>query len=156
MKLLERSALLLCLLGATSCSLFGGKTKAPPPPGPAPTAAPVAEPTPAPTPPPPEGPLAVKKAPEDVIVAAWSEPARLPAGGGVAQIIVRLQKRGGAPFPGVEVRLQTSAGTLFSNSAILKTDGSGQTRDRLTARKTAQITLNAGGTVYRFSVPVAE
>jgi hypothetical protein len=29
------------------------------------------------------------------------------------------------------------------------------TRDRLTARKTAVITLNAGGTRYRFQVPVA-
>lgn len=153
MQLLQRSALLLCLLGASSCSLFGGKTKPPPPPVPVPS--PTATPAPTPTPA-PEGPLPVKKAPEDVIVAAWSEPARLPAGGGQAQIIVRLQKRGGAPFPAVEVRLQTSSGTLFSNSAILKTDASGQTRDRLTARKTAQITLNAGGTVYRFSVPVAE
>ena len=32
----------------------------------------------------------------------------------------------------------------------------GMTRDRLTARKTTTITLNAGGTRYRFQVPVAE
>ena len=30
------------------------------------------------------------------------------------------------------------------------------TRDRLTARKTTTITLNAGGMRYRFQVPVGE
>ena len=34
------------------------------------------------------------------------------------------------------------------------TDASGRTRDRLTARGDATITVNAGGTVYRFRVPV--
>ena len=95
------------------------------------------------------------KAPEDVIVAAWAEPSRLPPAGGQAQILVRLQKRGGVPFPGVEVRLRTSAGSLFSGGKVLVTDASGRTRDRLTTRSSAHITLNAGGTVYRFRVPVA-
>ena len=35
------------------------------------------------------------------------------------------------------------------------TDAAGRTRDRLTTRSSAHITLNAGGTVYRFRVPVA-
>jgi hypothetical protein len=99
-------------------------------------------------------PLPVEKAPEEVIVAAWAEPARLPPPGGEAQILVRLQKRGGAPYPGVQVRLQTSAGTLFSGGRVLVSDATGRTRDRLTTHTEAAITLNAGGTVYRFRVPL--
>ena len=113
-------------------------------------------------PPPPEAaaadtppPLPVDKAPEDVIVAAWAEPSLLPSAGGQAQILVRLQKRGGLPFPGVQVRLRTSAGNLYSDGKVLVTDSAGRTRDRLTTRRSAHITLNAGGTVYRFRVPVA-
>jgi hypothetical protein len=102
----------------------------------------------------PPPPLPVDKAPEDVIVAAWAEPSRLPPAGGEAQILVRLQKRGGVPFAGVQVRLRTSAGSLYSGGKVLVTDSSGRTRDRLTTRSSAHITLNAGGTVYRFRVPV--
>ena len=99
-------------------------------------------------------PLPVKKAAEEVVVSAWAEPRHLPSGGGQSQIMVRLRKRGGAPFEGVEVRLQASSGTLFSGGKVLLTDAAGQTRDRLTTRRTSEITLNAGGTVYRFRVPV--
>jgi hypothetical protein len=70
--------------------------------------------------------------------------------------MVRIQRRGGKRFPGVEVRLVSSTGTLYSAGKVLVTDGSGMTRDRLTTRETAIITLNAGGTRYRFQVPVAE
>jgi hypothetical protein len=99
-------------------------------------------------------PLPVKKASEEVVVAAWPEPKQLPAHGGQVQILVRAQKRGGAPFPEVEVRIQAEGGTLFSKGRVLMTDASGRTRDRLTARGDASITVNAGGTVYRFRVPV--
>jgi hypothetical protein len=99
-------------------------------------------------------PLPVKRASEEVVVAAWSEPSQLPPRGGQVQILVRAQKRGGAPFPGVEVRIQAEGGTLFSKGRVLTTDPAGRTRDRLTARKDASITVNAGGTVYRFQVPV--
>lgn len=99
-------------------------------------------------------PLPVQKAAEEVVVAAWSEPKQLPPFGGQAQIIVRAQRRGGKPFEGVEVRVRTSAGTLFSQGKVLVTDASGRTRDRLTARRDATITVNAGGTVYRFKVPL--
>ena len=97
-------------------------------------------------------PLPVQKAPEEVVVAAWSEPRQLPPFGGQAQIIVRAQRRGGKPFGGVEVRIRSSAGTLFSQGRVLVTDANGRTRDRLTARRGATITVNAGGTVYRFEV----
>jgi len=126
------AAALLLLAG---CHVFKDKPQAP-----APAAAPP--------------PLPVKKAAEEVVVAAWAEPKRLPPMGGSSQILVRLRKRGGAPYEGVEVRLQTSAGRLFSGSKVLVTDASGQTRDRLTTSRTAEVTLNAGGTVYRFHVPV--
>jgi len=128
-------ALGLALAGA-GCGLFRHKEQAPA----------------IPTEPPP--PLPVKTASEEVVVAAWAEPARLPPGGGQAQVLVRLQKRGGAPFEGVEVRLTVAGGQLFSGGKVLMSDAAGNTRDRLTARHTAFITLNAGGKVYRFKVPV--
>jgi hypothetical protein len=92
---------------------------------------------------------------EPIVVAAWAEPQQLPPGGGQSQILVRIQKRGGRRFPGVEVRLATSKGSLFSGGRVLVTDAQGLTRDRLATRQTAVITLNAGGTRYRFRVPVA-
>jgi hypothetical protein len=130
-----RAAVLPVLL-VSACSTISPKPKEPPPP--------LEEP-----------PLPVKKAPEDVVVAAWSEPKQLPPNGGQAQILVRAQKRGGAPYPGVEVRVRASAGSLFSKGRVLITDASGQTRDRLTSGKEVTITVNAGGTVYRFRVPVS-
>ncbi|HLA78622.1 MAG TPA: hypothetical protein VJU18_13670 [Vicinamibacteria bacterium] len=152
MKAKTATAALLALTALTGCQLlFGSREKAPPPP-PEPVAAPTPEPSPPPPTPPPA--LRVRKAAEEVIVAAWAEPKALPEGGGETQILVRAQKRGGAPYPGVEVRLQTSKGRLYSRSRILVTDQSGKTRDRLTTQQTATITLNAGGTLYRFQVPV--
>lgn len=104
----------------------------------------------------PDEPLPVKKVQEEIVVAAWAEPPHLPRGGGAAQVLVRVQKRGGAPFPGVEVRLAASTGTLYSQGQILFTDNRGMTRDRLTTRQTASVTLNAGGTRYSFKVPVGD
>jgi hypothetical protein len=101
-------------------------------------------------------PLPVKKVPEELVVAAWSEPSKLPPGGGQTQILVRVQKRGGAAYPDVEVRLSVAGGTLYSGGKILLTDARGTTRDRLTSRSGAKITLNAGGTRYSFQVPVAK
>jgi hypothetical protein len=107
-------------------------------------------------PPTPVEPVAVKKVEEEIVIAAWAEPKHLPSGGGQVQVLVRVQKRGGARFPGVEVSLGASTGSLFSAGRILVTDGEGMTRDRLTTSKTATVTLNVGGTRYRFQVPVAE
>ena len=103
-----------------------------------------------------EDALAVALVTEPFTVAAWAEPAKLPPLGGQCQIIVRVMKRGGAPLPGVEVRLLASKGTLYSAGRTLITDAAGKTRDRLTARASATITLNAGGTRYRFEVPLAD
>jgi hypothetical protein len=144
-----RAALLVL---AVALGLSGCKSASPRPPM-AGEPTPPAVPTP---PPPPDDPLAVVEVKEPLTVAAWAEPAKLPPLGGQCQIIVRVQKRGGAPFPGVEVRLQTTKGTLFSAGKTLVTDASGRTRDRLTAREIATITLNAGGTRYRFEVPLAQ
>src|SRR5262245_18821486 len=130
------------------------KDSQPPPPPPPPPGQPLPPVTPAPAE--EEPPLVVKKVDQEIIVAAWAEPARLPEGGGQSQILVRVQKRGGARFPDVEVRLRTSQGALFSSGRILVTDHQGMTRDRLTTKTTAIITLNAGGTRYRFQVPVGE
>lgn len=101
-------------------------------------------------------PLPVKKVEEEIVVAAWAEPKTLPSGGGQAHILVRVQKRGGAPFAGVEVRLAVSTGALYSAGRLLLTDSRGMTRDRLTTRRSARITLNAGGTRYSFTVRVGE
>ena len=152
--MLRRQAFIACLLLAAvlvgGCETFGHKEKPAPPPPPPPG-----------TPLTPEAdvdqePGPVTKVAEPIVVAAWAEPKELPAGGGQAQILVRIQREGGKRFPGVEVRLRSSGGTLFSAGRVLVTDGSGMTRDRLTARKTTTVTLNAGGTRYRFQVPVAE
>jgi hypothetical protein len=93
---------------------------------------------------------------EEIVVAAWAEPSRLPPRGGQSQLLVRVQKRGGARFPGVEVSFAASTGSLYSGGRVLVTDSQGMTRDRITTSKTVTITLNAGGTRYRFQVPVGE
>jgi hypothetical protein len=107
-------------------------------------------------PPAPGEPVAVKKVEEEIVIAAWAEPKHLPSGGGQAQLLVRVQKRGGARFPGVEVSLGASTGSLYSAGRILLTDAEGMTRDRLTTTRTTTVTLNAGGTRYRFQVPVGD
>lgn len=106
--------------------------------------------------PPPEPPGPVTSVEEPIVVSAWAEPRRLPPGGGQAQIIVRVSRRNGQRFGGVEVRLGASEGTLYSGGRVLTTDASGMTRDRLTTRKTTVVSLNAGGTLYRFEVPVGD
>jgi hypothetical protein len=142
--------LMLCVL-SISCRTFQRQQPSPPPPPPPP-----GQPLPPVATPDEEPALVVKKVQEEIIVAAWAEPAKLPEGGGQSQILVRVQKRGGARFPDVEVRLRTSTGSLFSSGRILVTDHQGMTRDRLTTKSTATITLNAGGTRYRFQIPVGE
>jgi len=143
-----RIAGVMAAVAVVAGSLSGCRPMRPPE-----VAAPSPEPVPE-TPPPPEPDLEVTPVQEEIVVAAWSEPKVLPEGGGQAQILVRVQKRGGKPFPGVEVRLQSSYGTLYSRGRVLTTAANGMTRDRLTTRRTALITLNAGGTRYRFQVPV--
>jgi hypothetical protein len=144
--------LLLCALVCGACATLGLRKDEPaPPPAPPGTAL-----TPEPQLALEEDPLPVTPVQEPIVVAAWAEPKELPAGGGQSQILVRIQKRGGRRFEGVEVRLRSSTGALFSSGRVLVTDASGMTRDRLTTKKTATITLNAGGTRYRFQVPVAE
>jgi hypothetical protein len=143
--------LLPCAFAVASCATFG-RHEPPPPPPPPPGQALTPEPPVAPE----DEPLPVKVVEEPIVVAAWAEPRQLPAGGGLAQVLVRIQKKGGRPFPGVEVRLRASPGSLYSDGRVLVTDAQGMTRDQLTARRTAVVTLNAGGTRYRFKVPVAE
>lgn len=146
--------LVLCALVSTPCATLGRREPPPPPPPPPPGQALT------PDPPVPvadeEDPLPVKVVEEPIVVAAWAEPQQLPAGGGQSQILVRIQKRGGRRFAGVEVRLATSKGSLYSGGRVLVTDAQGMTRDRLTTRETAVVTLNAGGTRYRFRVTVGE
>jgi len=135
-----------CLLLLGACETLGHKPEPPPPPPGEPL-----KPEPAPH----EEELPVKRVEEPIVVAAWAEPRELPRGGGQVQILVRIQKPGGKRFPGVEVRLRARPGSLYSGGRLLVTDAQGMTRDRLTTRETATITLNAGGTRYRFQVPVA-
>jgi hypothetical protein len=134
----------------------GAAIEPPPAAPPAPPGEALSPEPPPPSPPPAGEPLDVRAVDQPIVVAAWAEPRQLPAGGGQAQILVRVQTRGGRRFPGVEVRLSTSAGSLFSDGRVLVTDAQGMTRDRLASRRSAVITLNAGGTRYRFPVPVAE
>lgn len=130
-----------------------------PPRGPAPT------PTPTPAAPPPraeparpdEAPTAgTPKNARDPLFTAWSEPRTLGPGGGQAQILVRVKTRAGSPYVGVQVQLKASEGSLFSKGRILKTDGRGMVRDRLTTTKTSTITINAGGTTQKLWVAVGD
>ena len=112
--------------------------------------APRAPEEPAPTPFPP-----LAQAVEPVLLRAWAEPRQLPPAGGQTQIIVLARKRNGDPFEGVEVRFTTTAGTLYSQSRVLLTDSAGRTRDRLTTRDPAVVTVDVGGTVEQIPVAVA-
>lgn len=89
-----------------------------------------------------------------VVVKAWAEPPRLPSFGGQTQIQVSVRRPAGDPMPGVEVRLSASTGSLYSGGRVLTTDEAGKTRDRLTAYRSATVTINAGGTVLALHVPV--
>jgi hypothetical protein len=150
-------ALLAGLCGATLLVACASLRHEPPPPPPPPPRGEPLPPEEPPTPPKREeepGPVHVVR--EPIVVAAWAEPHSLPAGGGQAQILVRVQRKGGARFPGVEVLLSTTEGSLYSRGRVLVTDAQGMTRDRLTTSQTSVVTLNAGGTRYRFQVPVGE
>ena len=135
--------IVLILIAAPGCGLFRDS----PPRAPE---APEAPPTPQPTPLPPVAPAA-----ERVVVRAWAEPRQLPPAGGQTQILVLARKRNGDPFEGVEVQVQSSEGTLFSASRILTTDAAGRTRDRLTTRRSAAVTVNVGGAIHTIEVAVA-
>lgn len=88
----------------------------------------------------------------EVVVAAWAEPARLPPGGGQVQILVRVHRPSGEPYPGVQVRLKASEGKLFSAGRPLVTDAAGMTRDRLTAKRSSEVVVLAGVTRHRFNI----
>jgi hypothetical protein len=110
-------------------------------------------PTPSlPTPSPASDSRPVARVGEDVTLTVWTEPRRLPAGGGQAQVIVRVLRRNGRPLPGVEVRVTSSSGTLFSRGQILTTDDRGMTRDSLTTAGPATLTVVAGGREQRLEL----
>jgi len=140
-------ALALCTVGLLGLAGSACRSlSAPPPAGlePPPQAAPTPEPE----------KLEPRLETRPLVVTAWVEPRHLPPGGGQVQVMVRVRWRGGHPAQGVEVRISTNRGTLYSKGRILTTDASGQTRDRLTTRRTAMVTVNAGGTRISFPVPV--
>jgi len=85
----------------------------------------------------------------DIVITVWTEPRRLPVGGGQAQVIVRVLKRGGRPLPGVGVRIASSSGTLFSQGKILTTDARGIARDSLTTTQATSLSVVAGGREQR-------
>lgn len=160
------AAILALALAAVLAAACASRRYYPPPPpdvgetAPAP-ALPAHEPAPASFPPPAlptpaDDALAVQPVHEAIVVYAWAEPRHLPEGGGVAQILVRVHGNQGRLVPGVEVRLVTSEGSLFSNGRVLITDARGMTRDRLTASRSATITLNVGGTRRTLDVPVGQ
>ncbi len=128
---------------------------------PAPSAEPL--PTPAPAPEPaaptveerrPEEPFDVTPAEGPISVSVWAEPKHLPPGGGQTQILVRVQQHGNKPVAGLEVRIKSSSGSLYSRGRLLVTDARGMTRDRLTTNGPATITVNAGGVRQELLVSV--
>jgi hypothetical protein len=99
-------------------------------------------------------PFGPGKAGGETAVAVWAEPAKLPASGGQVQILVRIRRPNGTPYAGVQVRLRTSEGSLFSDGRTLVTDAQGMVRDRLTSRKEAEIVVLVGDARHRFRVPL--
>ncbi len=166
----SRIAVAGTLLLLAGCALFRGGPEGAPPPPPPPASSTTTEPRPpsplpsasaSPSPravetPAPSDALPVRHSEEVARVMVSVEPRRLPAGGGDTQVLVKVVKRGGVPLAGVEVRLQSSSGTLFSAGKVLVTDGSGRTRDRLTTHRSATVTVNAGGRVEHATVTVPE
>jgi hypothetical protein len=102
--------------------------------------------------PPAESPTPIIPKRGEIVIAAWTEPRYLPRGGGVLQVIVRVQRVGGEAYPGVQVQLQTNAGNLYSAGRPLVTDAQGMCRDRLTASQAAELVVRIGDTRYRFRV----
>jgi hypothetical protein len=91
----------------------------------------------------------------EVVIAAWAEPRQIPKGGGEVRIVVRVQRVGGEAYPGVQVQLQTTKGTLASAGRPLVTDAHGLAHDRLTSRRPAEIAVRVGDMRYRFKVETA-
>lgn len=137
----QRAVVVVLAAALPACGLFRDRPPRPP----------AAGGTPAPEPPRVE----IQRVAEPITVRAWAEPRRLPPMGGQAQILVLVRRKTGEPLPGVQVRLESDHGTLFSRGRILTTDEAGRTRDRLTARRSATVTVNAGGTIHRVEVAVA-
>jgi hypothetical protein len=96
----------------------------------------------------------VRTVAEPLTLVAWVEPAHLPPGGGRVEVFIRVRREGGEPYPGVDIQIATSRGDLESQGRILSSDADGLATDRLRTGRTATLTINAGGTVYRFPVPV--
>jgi hypothetical protein len=88
----------------------------------------------------------------EIVIAAWTEPRYLPKGGGQVQVLVRVQRVGGGPYPGVQVQLHSTTGQLATAGKALVTDTQGMTRDRLTATPPVGLIVQSGDTRYRFQV----
>jgi hypothetical protein len=123
---------------------------------PTPTPAVTPEATPYPMPSPAAESREVVRFDGDAVLNVWTEPRRLPLGGGQAQVIVRVLRRNGRPLPGVEVRITSSGGALFSQGRILTTDDRGMVRDSLTVSQPTTITVDAGGRARRVELLLGE
>lgn len=88
----------------------------------------------------------------EIVIAAWTEPRHLPEGGGQVQVLVRVQRVGGGPYPGVQVQLRSTSGKLGSAGKALVTDTQGMTRDVLRATPPVGVIVRSGDTRYRFQV----
>jgi hypothetical protein len=156
--------LLACLAPAALLSVSCAPQRPPaiagqPPPATLHSPTPIASPSPTPTPATPAEELPLPSGTKGrIALSVWSEPKRLPAGGGQAQIIVRAQKPGNRPTPleGLNVRIRTSEGSLFSEGRMLATDARGMTRDRLTTSRTAKVVVDVEGAREEIFIPVGE
>jgi hypothetical protein len=139
---LRRLLAAVALLALSACGVITRR----PPAAALPADTPAAPPSPAPTP----TPIIPRRS--EIVIAAWTEPRYLPQGGGPVQILVRVRRVGGGPYPGVQVQVQTSAGSLFSAGRPLVTDVQGMCRDRLTTNRPANVVVQIGDTRYRLKV----
>ena len=76
-------------------------------------------------------------------VTVRAEPARLPPGGGSAQIVALVRDLSGNALSGTSVAFATDAGTL--SSSVVTTDANGEARTTLTTARETKVTATVGG-----------
>lgn len=85
-------------------------------------------------------------------VTVRAEPARLPPGGGSAQIVALVRDVSGNALAGTSVAFTTQAGTL--TNSVVTTDANGEARTTLTTARETTVKATVGAQTGEVTVPV--
>ncbi len=80
----------------------------------------------------------------DSTIKVSANPATLTTGGGDSVITAQVLDKTGYPVSGVGIFFTTSAGSLASNGASVRTNSNGQATDTLSTTTTATVTASSG------------